>query len=80
MNFRLFSFSTSNSAIILRIFYEFFVWISRQIPENSEMCGFFNRICDNNFENCRKNLKSVKIIHYYSVLFIRVRSRSGSTK
>ena len=31
-----------------------FVRISRQIPEKSDVCRFFNRICENKLENCRK--------------------------
>ena len=27
--------------------------ISRQIPEKSDVCRFFNRICENKLENCR---------------------------
>ena len=30
-----------------------FVRISRQFPENSEVCRFFNQICENKLENCR---------------------------
>ena len=31
-----------------------FFWISRQIPENSDVCRFFNQICENKSEICRK--------------------------
>ena len=31
-----------------------FFRISRQIPENSEVCRFFNQICENKSEICRK--------------------------
>ena len=50
-----------------------FVRISRQIPEKSDVCRFFNRICENELENCRKfwnqilwKLLTISIIHYYS--------------
>ena len=47
-----------------------FVRISRQIPEKSDVCRFFNQICENKLENCRKfwnNMwKLFIIIHYYS--------------
>ena len=38
------------------------------------MCRFFNQICENKLENSKlpKSLESVKIIHYDSLLFIRV--------
>ena len=54
--------------------------ISRQIPEKSDMCRFFNRNFENKLENFRKFkiLKSdfVKIIRYfiYSLFSIRVLS------
>ena len=47
----------------------FFPAISRQIPENSDVCRVFNQICENKLENCRKFLNLWKvfiIIHYYS--------------
>ena len=31
-----------------------FFRISRQIPENSDVCRFFNQICENKSEICRK--------------------------
>ena len=31
-----------------------FFRISRQIPENSDVCRFFNQICENESEICRK--------------------------
>ena len=46
--------------------------ISRQIPENSDGCRFFNQMCENIFETIRnlpKILNFVKIIHYCSKLF-----------
>ena len=39
---------------LVRIFDEFFFRISRQIPENSDVCRFFNQICENKLEICRK--------------------------
>ena len=45
------------------------------------MCRFFNQICKNEINKLDqlrklpKILKSVNIIHYYSLLFIRVLSR-----
>ena len=46
-----------------------FVRISRQFPEKSDVCRFFNQICENKLENCRKfwNLwKLFNIIQYDS--------------
>ena len=45
--------NNSNFAFFLRIFDEFFFRISRQIPENSDVCRFFNQICENRSELCR---------------------------
>ena len=43
---------------LLRFFAAMFWWIffriSRQIPENSDVCRFFNQICENKSEICRK--------------------------
>ena len=42
---------------LLHFFSEFsmnFVRISRQIPEKSNVFRFFNQICENELENCRK--------------------------
>ena len=53
-----------------------FVRISRQIPEKSDVCRFFNQICENKLENCRKfwDLWSLFIIiHYFS--FVSLDSR-----
>ena len=44
----------SKFAFFLRIFDEIFFRISRQIPENSDVCRFFNQICENTSEICRK--------------------------
>ena len=41
-------------AFFLRILDEFLSRISRQIPENSDVCRFFNQICENKSEICRK--------------------------
>ena len=62
-------------------FWWHFVRISRQIPEKSDVCRFLNQICENKLENCRKfwNQNSVKIIHYYSLLFICVLNRDRSS-
>ena len=35
-------------------FWWIFFRISRQIPENSDVCRFFNQICENKSEICRK--------------------------
>ena len=48
-----------------------FFRISRQIPEKSDVCRFFNRICENKWENCRKFWDQILwklfiIIHDYS--------------
>ena len=62
-------FFSSNFAIFSANFLWNFVRISRQIPEKSDVCRFFNQICENKLENCRKfwNLwKLFIIIHYYS--------------
>ena len=63
-----FSFSSSNFAFSAKFWWNF-VRISRQIPEKSDVCRFFNQICENKLENCRKfwNLwKLFNIIQYYS--------------
>merc|ERR1712182_95279 len=47
----------SQTLRILHFFCEFlmnFFRISRQIPENSDVCRFFNQICENKSEICRK--------------------------
>ena len=47
----------SQTIRILHFFCEFlmnFFRISRQIPENSDVCRFFNQICENKSEICRK--------------------------
>ena len=49
-----------------------FFRISRQIPENSDVCRFSNQICEYKLENCRKFWNMWKIIHYFSLFFIRV--------
>ena len=46
----------------LRIFDEFFSRISRQIPEQSDVCRFFNQICENKLENCQKFIKILKFL------------------
>ena len=53
----------------------YFVRILRQIPEKSDVCRFFNQICENKLDQIRKLpkiLKSVKHFKYYSILFNRV--------
>ena len=68
---------------ILHFFCEFlmnFFRISRQIPEKSDVCRFFNQIYENILENSRKfwNIWNLFIIiYYYSLLFIRVLSQSS---
>ena len=49
----------------------FFFRISRQIPENSDVCRFFNQICENKSEICRKfqNSEFCEKNHYYLKLF-----------
>ena len=45
--------------------------ISRQIPENSDVCRFFNQICENKSEICRKFWilwKKFTIIQNYSLV------------
>ena len=64
-----------------------FIRISRQIPENSDVCRFFNQICENTLENYRNFRKFWK---YYSILFnfiqscpylwVRGRASQGSAK
>ena len=66
-----------------------FVRISRQFPEKSDVCRFFNQICENKLENCRKQLWNLWklfnlnllfkqiLIQYYSILFIRVLRLAG---
>ena len=41
-------------AFFLRMFDEIYIRISRQILEKSDVCRFFNQICENKLENCRK--------------------------
>ena len=57
-----------------------FVQILRRIPEKSDVCRFFNRICENKLGNLPTILESVKIIHSYSLLFIRVLSRGEARR
>ena len=75
MNFRFFHFSRRCIFCVeFCIFSENFWWnsvrILRQIPEKSDVCRFFNRMCENKLENCRNNFwklwKLFNIIHYYS--------------
>ena len=71
----------SNFAFSSANFWWIFFRISRQIPEKSDVCRIFNRICENKLENCRifwnlwKLFKIIQtdpnsilfiIIHYYS--------------
>ena len=54
-----------------------FVRISRQIPEKSDVCRFFNQICENKLENCRKFCNQIMwkwfhIIQYYSFVSLAV--------
>ena len=60
---------------LARIFDDFFSRISRQIPENSDVCRFFNQICENKLESCRKfwNLwELLTIIQNYSLVSLGV--------
>ena len=61
-NFAFFNFSAN--------FWWIFFRISRQIPENSDVCRFFNQICENKSEICRKFWtlwKKFTIIQNYSL-------------
>ena len=52
-------------------FWWIFFRISRQIPENSDVCRFFNQICENKSEICRKFWilwKLFTIIQNYSLV------------
>ena len=46
--------NTSKIAFFSANFWWIFFRISRQIPENSDVCRFFNQICENKSEICRK--------------------------
>ena len=46
--------NNSNFALFSANFWWTFFRISRQIPENSDVCRFFNQICENKSEICRK--------------------------
>ena len=74
MNFITSIAKNSNFAFISANFWWFFFRISRQIPENSDVCRFFNQICENKSEIkiLPKILNFVKIIHYFSKLFTGV--------
>ena len=45
-----------------------FVRISRQIPEKSDVCRFFNHICENKLENFRKFWNLWKLINYSIII------------
>ena len=58
-----------------------FVRISRQIPEKSDVCRFFNQICENKSEICRKFWilwKLFTIIQNYSLVsLLKTQDRGG---
>ena len=60
-----------------------FVWISRQVPEKSDVRRFFNQICENKLEHCRKfwNLWKLcnTIQHYLFVALVRSTFASQTT-
>ena len=59
------------------MFDDFFFRISRQIPEKSDVA--FQSILRKQIRKLPKILKSVKIIYYYSSLFIRVLTQEPRT-
>ena len=73
--FQCFQFFSSNLKFCICIFFcglfMNFFRISRQIPEKSDVCRFFNRICENKLDWKLDSLL-FNIIHYYSLFFIRV--------
>ena len=62
-------------------FWWIFFRISRQIPENSDVCRFFNQICENKSEICRKFWilwkKFTIISELFTSLLIRHEERAG---
>ena len=54
LNFRFFFIFSVEFCIFSANFLWNFVRISRQISEKSDVCRFFNQICENKLENCRK--------------------------
>ena len=59
-----------------------FFRISRQIPEKSDAFCFFNQICENKSEICRKFWtlwEILRIIHYYSKIFTGVLTLDENT-
>ena len=46
-----------------------------EIPEKSDAFCFFNQVCENKLESCRKFWNLWEIIHYYSKLFTGVLNR-----
>ena len=71
MNFRFFMFCVEFCNFSENVWWNF-VRISRQIAEKSDVCRFFNQICENKLEHCRNyfwNLwKLFNIIQYYSIV------------
>ena len=70
----------SQTIRILHFFCEFlmnFFRISRQIPENSDVCRFFNQICENKSDICRKFWILWKKTHYFSKLFTSLLTLDG---
>ena len=66
-------------------FWWIFFRISRQIPESSDVCRFFNQICENKSEICRKFWilwKKFTNIQNYSLhsLLLRCASWTGSRR
>ena len=57
-----------------------FVLISRQIPEKSDSVSLFQLNLRKPIRKLPKILKSVKLIQYHSILFIRVLSQVSSPK
>ena len=75
MNFMNSIAKNSNFAFFPANFWWFFFRISRQIPENSDVCRFFNQICENKSEICRKFWilwKLFTIIQNYSLVSLKV--------
>ena len=71
MNFRFFSFFSSNFAFFLRIFDEFFSGFRAKFQKRVTSVAFQSNL-RKQIRKLPKILKSVKSIQYYSILFIRV--------
>ena len=70
MNIHYFNRKHFENCIFSANFWWNFFRISRQIPENSDVCRFFNQICENKSEICRKFWilwKKFTIIQNYSL-------------